>query len=172
MDIHDLDEKITIAPFNAEWEAMYQKESQRIQKKLENPSIIIEHIGSTAIHHISAKPIIDIMIGIQDIKHPESVINKLIELGYAYFGEANVPGRLYFRRRGKANFNIALCQYKGEIWINNILFRDYLRAHPNEAKLYGKIKENAIESGIDTLLKYSETKQNFINKIIAKAKKD
>jgi GrpB-like predicted nucleotidyltransferase (UPF0157 family) len=172
MDKHDLDEKVIIVPFNKEWEAMYQKESQRIQKKLDDPSIIIEHIGSTAIPYILSKPIIDIMIGIQDFKHPESAINKLIELGYTYFGEANVPGRLYFRIRSEKNFNIAMCQYNGEIWINNVLFRDYLRLHPIEAKLYSKIKETAIDSGIDTLLKYSETKQNFINKIISKAKKD
>ena len=167
MKEHDLDEKITIVPHDKAWTKIYKQKAERIQKKLGSLLLKIEHIGSTAVSNICAKPIIDIMIGVENITSSKPVVSKLIELRYIYFGEANVPGRLYFRLRGKKNFNLALCQYDGEIWRNNVLFRDYLRSHQDIARQYSQIKKNAIDAGVDTLLKYSEIKQDFINKIIA-----
>lgn len=110
------------------------------------------------------------MIGVENLENNELVIKELIELGYEYLGEANVPGRLYFRKRNQNNYNIALCQYEGEIWINNLLFRDYLIQHPEVANDYATLKKKIFEAGADTLLKYSNVKGPFVNKIIQKAK--
>jgi len=110
------------------------------------------------------------MIGLRDLKYQEATIKKLEELGYEYFGEANVPGRLYFRARGKFNYNIALCQYQSEVWNNNLIFRDYLLAHPMQAKRYGLAKMKIVDRGADTLLKYSDIKDVWVKNIIKKAK--
>ncbi len=76
---------------------------------------------------------------------------KLQALHYEYFGEANVPGRLYFRYRGTQYYNLALCQYQSPIWINNLLFRDYLRENPMQATIYSSLKQTIFKSGVDSL---------------------
>lgn len=172
MNKSKIDEAIQLVPFSEEWSEIYQLESVRIQKKLGNKIIKMLHIGSTAIPNIYAKPIIDIMIGVRNINNVEPIIKILLGLGYEYFGEVNVPGRLYFRIRGVKNCNIALCQYAGEIWSNNLLFRDYLRKYSVVAKNYSELKKKVFDSGVDTLLKYSDAKHSFIQGVIKNAKEE
>lgn len=166
----DIDEKIILVPFNHQWNELYKLEATRILKKLGTQIIEIQHIGSTSIPDIYSKPIIDIMIGIENLESPELAIKDLIELGYQYLGNANVPGRLYFRKRNPYSYNIALCQYQSEIWINNLLFRDYLIKYPDTAQTYSLLKKSVFDSGVDTLLNYSEMKHPFIDEMIKKAK--
>jgi len=167
-----LNEKIHLVPFNPLWETLYQTEALQLQKKLGRNIVDIQHIGSTSVPNIYAKPIIDIMIGIKDLEKSELVVQTLRELDYEYFGEANVPGRLYLRKRTQNHFNIALCRHNSEIWMNNILFRDYLRHHPEDATTYSLLKKKIFDSGIDTLLPYSENKHAFIEEILLKAKNE
>lgn len=167
---NNLDEKIALVPFNTQWTQAYQSEAERLQKKLGHQIIGIEHIGSTAIPNIYAKPIIDIMIGVQDLSNTDSVIKQLQALHYEYFGEANVPGRLYFRYRGAQHYNLALCQYQSPIWVNNLLFRDYLRSNPEQAKIYSSFKQTIFNAGADSLLKYSDLKHPIVEEIIQKAR--
>jgi GrpB-like predicted nucleotidyltransferase (UPF0157 family) len=171
MNQNTVEEIIELVPFNPQWEKTYQLESFRIKEKLGSSILDMRHIGSTAIPNIFAKPIIDIMIGIHNINSTETIIKQLIELGYEYLAEAGIPGRLYFRIRGKENYNIALCTYQGEIWENNLLFADYLRKHPVIAKRYSILKQELFNSGVNSLLKYSQLKSSFIDEIIKKAKK-
>ncbi len=169
-NLHEIDEKIEIVPFRSQWNEIYKLEAKLIQKKLENNIVDIQHIGSTTIPDIYSKPIIDIMIGVKNIEKSELIVQSLIELGYEYLGEANIAGRFYFRKRNKNNYNIALCQHDSEIWINNILFRDYLKKYPEVAVAYSLLKKKAFDSGANTLLKYSDIKKQFINEVIAKAR--
>lgn len=168
--LQDLDEKITLVPFNPQWKEIYASEADHLKKKLTSEIIDIQHIGSTSIPGIYSKPIIDILIGVENLENVELITQELVELGYQFFGEANVPGRLYFRKRNRYNFNIALCQHQGDIWINNIVFRDYLLNNPEAAAAYSIFKKNAFDSGADTLLKYSNIKHSFIDEMIKNAK--
>lgn len=161
-----IDEKISLAPFDPQWARSYEFEVTRIRKKLNTTCINFAHIGSTAVPNMYAKPIVDIMIGIEDFSHPEQFVSKLESIGYEYLGEAGVPGRLYLRLRGKENYNIALCQYGRDIWIANLRFRDYLINNPDVAENYSAIKKKAFEEGINTLLEYSKFKHAFIEEII------
>jgi len=63
----------------------------------------------------------------------------------------------------------ALCQYQSPIWINNLLFRDYLRENPNQATIYSSFKQTIFNSGADSLLKYSDLKHVIVEEIMAKA---
>ena len=85
--LHDLDEEIQLTPFNPNWNRMYQAEASRIRDSLDSEIIDIQHIGSTAIPSIDAKPIIDIMIGIQTLNQAPSLLPVLVKLGYNYFGD-------------------------------------------------------------------------------------
>ncbi|STX81590.1 nucleotidyltransferase PLUS glutamate rich protein GrpB PLUS ribosomal protein alanine acetyltransferase [Legionella busanensis] len=169
-NVGNIDEKVALVPFNPRWCKIYRSEVNRIKSNIE--LMHIEHIGSTSIPNIYAKPIVDIMIGLEDWENKESTCKNLINLDYEFFGEANVPGRIYFRKRNKNNFNIALCRYQSEIWINNILFRDYLIKHSEAAKAYSLLKKDILDSGGETLLIYSSRKASFIEETIKKAKQE
>lgn len=170
MTNHDLDEEIEIVPFNLAWKEIFNQEAEAIQTKLGKEIICIEHIGSTSIPNILSKPIIDIMLGVENLEKTASIIKKLKDLGYQYFGTANVPGRLYLRKRSKNNFNVAICEYKSAIWNNNILFRDFLLANPDEAIAYSNHKKEIFQSGVMTLLEYSDKKHIYVTEILKKAK--
>ena len=166
----DIDEPVHIVAYNDRWPELFELEKERIKHALTTQSIAIEHIGSTSVPGLKAKPIIDIMIGINSFPPSESLIRQLCALGYTFKGEAGVPGRLYFTRRGQQSFNLAVVLLNGEHWTTNIKFMNYLRKHPEECQEYEKIKSAAIESGATMLLSYSDFKRDFILSILKKIK--
>ncbi len=91
------------------------------------------------------------------------------DLGYEHLGEAGVPGRIYFRRRRRAAFNIALVRYGGPLWVANIAFRDHLRTSPDARREYAKTKRRASDSGIVSLLAYSGYNSAVLSRLIVEA---
>lgn len=163
-----VDEPVHIVPYDEKWPKLFEKEKKRLKQALSNQHLEYEHIGSTSVAGMSSKPIIDIMIGVEIYPASKELINQICELGYSFHGEANVPGRLYFTRRGSHNFNLAVVLLNKEHWITNIKFRNYLRSHPQECQKYERIKREAINSGATTLLPYSDFKKEFITDILSK----
>lgn len=157
-----LNEKIELSDYNTEWEKDYCDEIAMLKERHTLSALAFEHIGSTAIPNIKAKPIIDIMIGIAHFPPVDDVILELEQSGYIFMKEMSVPDRFYFIKRGRKNFNVQVMSYRGSVWNNNVLFRDYMIKHPDEARKYSKLKEQIINSGVETLLEYSEKKAAFI----------
>lgn len=170
----DIDESIKLEEYNSAWPELFREEESHLTSLLGQASISIEHIGSTAIPGLIAKPIIDILIGVdsQTFQYPQAFLEALAYLGYENCGEAGVPGRLYFRKRGDISFNLHAVIYNSEIWTNNLLLRDYLRRHPDEARLYGEHKRHLLKQGINRLLPYSKSKHALIEQLLDRAKKE
>lgn len=166
--IKEINESIQITKYNPEWPALFEQEKASLQKIFGN--VPIEHFGSTAIPGLTAKPIIDILVGLPALTIENHSI-ELAKLGYTGFGEAGVPGRLYFiKRLPSIGYNLAVTIYKSDLWNNNIILRDYLRTHPEEVKQYAQIKEDILTSGAATLLEYSERKHEFVHNLLNKAR--
>ena len=165
----EIDEKIHIEEHNPEWIMEYEYEKRQLCETLGDAVLGIEHIGSTSIPGIWAKPIVDILIGVKSLPIDRYLINKVIELGYEYFGESGVSGRFYFRKRFPKGFNVHITQIGNEIWNNNILLRNFLRRNENEAKKYSELKQNIISQGVNTLLEYSDRKATFIIELLKMA---
>lgn len=127
-----------------------------------------EHIGSTSIPNIKAKPIVDIIIGVRSFPPQREIIEELEESGYTYMQEMSVHDRLYFIKRGLKNFNVHIITFQGSVWNNDVLFRDYMTNHLEEAQEYSKLKEEILRSGVDDLLEYSKRKTDFILRIYEK----
>jgi len=169
----DLDEPVEIVDFDPRRARAYRGERDRLRLALATASLKFEHIGSTAVPGLAGKPIVDLMLGasppvwaIRDELRP-----KIVALGYDDLGEAGVPGRLYFRRRTALRaYNVALVEEDGELWRANLAFRDYLRAHPDEAAAYGAAKREALAGGARTLLAYSAAKAAALDAILQKAR--
>lgn len=164
-----IDEPIHLEKHHPSWEQSFIQEQERIRVTLHLDSTAIEHIGSTAVFGIYAKPIIDIMIGIETFPPSQYLSNGLLSLGYDALGEASVPKRLYFRYRGLQAFNVHVVERKGQHWNSNLALRDYLRAYPEEAKHYEEVKMKVVRSGASSLLKYSEARSAVVEELLSRA---
>ena len=165
------DESIAIVDYDSEWPAEYLRERSMISETLGDVALSIEHIGSTAVPGMPAKPIVDIQIGVRSFPTSEKRLQELTRLGYEPLGEAGVPERLYFRKRQPTQFNVHVVIWKGEHWNNNIVLRDYLRLHSDEALRYADSKRRAVIEGAGALLHYSQRKGPLINNILERARR-
>jgi GrpB-like predicted nucleotidyltransferase (UPF0157 family) len=157
-----------LCPYDPQWPALFAFEAGRIQAALPGDAAI-EHIGSTAVPGLLAKPVIDIMIGAEPHHSMESLRTKLVALGYEDMGEAGVPGRIYMRRRTRTHSNVALVRRGGPVWAANLALREYLRANPGAVSEYTAAKRSAVESGARLLLAYSNYKSKVVRESIARA---
>lgn len=164
-----IDELIHLEKHDPSWGQSFIQEQERIKATLHLDSTAIQHIGSTAVSGICAKPIIDIMIGIETFPPSQYLSNGLVSLGYDALGEAGVPKRLYFRYRGLQSFNVHIVEREGRHWTSNLALRDYLRAYPEEAKHYEEVKMQVVRSGVSLLLKYSEAKSAVVEELLLRA---
>lgn len=161
---------ITLLPYNPIWPKLFAEEKEKIQLALGKIATHIEHIGSTAIPGIYAKPIIDILVGINSLDiFTNYHINKLETLGYVYRPdfESELPFRRYFQKNdaaGNRTHQIHLVNYPSAWWERHILFRNYLRQHSNYAKEYETHKLTLAKQFDDTGL-YAEAKNEFCRKI-------
>jgi GrpB-like predicted nucleotidyltransferase (UPF0157 family) len=166
-----LDEPIHLEPHQTNWEAEFRYERNRIAASLGVSSVAIEHIGSTAVSSILAKPIIDIMIGAERVPPPDKWSEALAGLGYEALGEAGVPGRWYFRLRTVPFRNAHVVEQGGTHWVHNLAFRDYLRRSSEAARRYELAKRAAVTAGATTLVAYSRAKRSIVEDLLAEALK-
>lgn len=164
--------KIVVVPYNPEWPQIFEKEALKIREALGANCIAINHIGSTSVPGLSAKPVID-MAGV--VKDPEKAIPVLESLGFKYKGEYNIPMRFYFNRSDGNEINLHVYE-EGHPEIElNLLFRDYLRSHPDACDQYAKLKEDLLnekssyEKNNSLFTGYNLGKDAFIKSILQKA---
>jgi GrpB-like predicted nucleotidyltransferase (UPF0157 family) len=165
-----LDEPVHLAAHDKGWMAIAAQEMARLSLNLKVATDTIQHIGSTAVADLIAKPIIDIMIGVAAYPPPTSLIERLRQIGYECLGEAGVPERLYFRRRAVDSFNVHVSLIGGRHWLNNLSFRDLLRSEPAARRRYEAAKLDAIRAGHNMLLAYSNAKSTVTMELIRGAR--
>jgi len=174
--VPDVDEPIHLSAYDSVWTDLYAAEVRRIAKALPR-GVWFEHIGSTSVPGMLAKPIVDIMIGVEAAsveRAVERIRVKVGELVYEDMGEAGVSGRIYLRRRMQggfpvAGFNVALVTYGGPVWTSNLALRDYLRTNCDAVREYVEIKRAAVTSGATSLLAYSTYKRECVNRLMDRA---
>ena len=166
--------KVTIVEYRPEWKKMFENEKSILQKALGEFPARIEHIGSTAIAGLTAKPIIDIMIGLKDFSAAQSVVPRIEALGYEYISryEDEMPFRRYFAKDsgGVRTHQIHMVEIGGEFWERHILFRDYLRQNPAVAGQYASLKKELAGREWTDVNEYADAKTQFIKLIEDKAK--
>jgi len=166
----NIDEKIKLTEYNPAWARYFLDEREVLLNALAAYLPNIEHIGSTSICNMPAKPIIDIMIGLQEYPPSRPIIAAMENIVYNCYGECGVPGRMYFTKRTPTqDYNAHITLMDGGVWRNNILFRDHLTNDTEMAASYAAIKRKLVNSGADTLRKYSAGKSEFISAAIKSA---
>jgi GrpB-like predicted nucleotidyltransferase (UPF0157 family) len=166
------DDAVEIAAYDSAWPAAYERERALITGALGDLVAAIEHIGSTAVPGLGAKAILDIMVGVRTLAEGDRCIRPLERLGYEYRGEAGVPERLYFRKLtdGLRTHHIHMVELGSDFWQRHLLFRDYLREHPDEARDYYELKVRLAERFGTDRLGYNEAKAAFIESALARAR--
>jgi len=156
--------KVTISEYNPDWVNLFQIEKKLISDKLGGKIVSVEHIGSTSVPGLGAKPIIDILLGVKNISDADEFIPKMIELGYEYRNnfENVMPYRRYFTKPGF--YHVHTVEVTSNFWKRHILFRDYLRVHDDVRDAYYKLKNELAERDWDDINDYALAKTGFIEK--------
>jgi len=169
-DAADVDEVVTITEYDPQWPELFAVERASVTKALVNVVTRVEHFGSTAIPGMAGKPIVDVLVGVRELSIVSNIVDAaLSRLGYDNFGEIFIPGRLYLRKRGPPHFNIAITQDGGDFWNAQIIVRNYLRHHPDEAARYSAIKRSGYASGAHLFSTYSQSKAPFLEALMDRA---
>jgi GrpB-like predicted nucleotidyltransferase (UPF0157 family) len=162
-------------PYNPEYTDLFNREKERIKEVLGN--VIIEHFGSTAVSGLGGKGYIDIYVVVdkKDLGKYSDLIQK--KLGYEFKPNAGVVNeRLFHQRKADNNiYHLHLTYIGNEGFVKDISFRDYLRKHPKDTKIYEDIKREASYRANKAKSKekakevYMDTKRNTIQELLKKA---
>ena len=163
---------IEIVPYSVEWPALFELEAKRIRSVCGETVAAIEHIGSTAIPDMPAKPILDIMPGLISHQDGPKTIAPLMQLGYEYYGENGIPGRFYFglRFEQRSVVHVHIFEIGTENWLRHLIFRDYLRENPAVAAQYAELKKELASRFRKDREAYTNGKSEFINSVVRKAR--
>ena len=140
--------KIMVLPYDPQWKQDFEDIRRELEAALGDLAPGIEHVGSTSVEGLAAKPIIDIDVVIRDQTPLEAVISALARIGYRHEGNLGIPQREAFCYDGKSHLrkhHLYVCPESSPELRRHITFRDYLRSHPEEAAEYGRVKMEGAE---------------------------
>lgn len=169
--IHQTD-KVEVVPYNLKWRESFETESKSIADALGDSVVAIHHIGSTAIPGIYAKPIIDLLAEVQDLRKVDYKNSALESLGYAAMGEFGIPGRRYFRKDnpdGDRTHHLHIFEVGSAQVERHLTFRDYMIAHPLDAHKYSELKRKLAKQHRHSIEKYMDGKDGFIKEMDSNA---
>ena len=161
---------VVVLPYDEQWKHDFLQIKAELANVLGQLAIEIEHVGSTSVQGLSAKPIIDIDVVIKDYSELENVISALEKIGYQHEGNLGITGREAFKYEGKEHLrkhHLYVCPEDSQELRRHIAFRDYLKTHPDAVREYSCIKEEGAELYPDDIDRYIEHKSSFIEKIYA-----
>ncbi|GIN91236.1 hypothetical protein J6TS1_07180 [Siminovitchia terrae] len=165
--------QINVVPYQEEWEMLFQKEAESLQKSLGEEIVSVLHIGSTSVKGLKAKPIIDILLVVKKIESLDQYDNLFRSMGYEPRGELGIKGRRYYAKGGYyRTHQIHAFQFDNVYEIQRHLsVRDYLRAHPDIAREYGEIKVNAAQRHPEDIEGYCDEKDGYVQQLEKQALK-
>jgi len=164
--------KIEVVPYDPDWSRLFKVEADEIASFFGREVVAIHHIGSTAIPGIRAKPIIDMLVEVQEIEKTDAFNEEMAKRGYQPKGEFGIAGRRFFIKEDEVNRTHHIHVFQnGHPRIEQYLdFRDYMIAHPEEARAYSELKEELAQRFPHDIESYMAGKDSFIKEIDSKAR--
>jgi len=163
--------KVELFLHDPAWATQAAAESTRLAQAIGPTLIRIEHVGSTSIPGIRAKPTIDLMPIVSSLAELDARQPQVEALGYIWRGEFGIPGRRYciFEENRRRLFHVHCHEQASPEIASTLVFRDYLRAHPRDAKAYEELKIACAAAYANDTLAYSQAKGDWIRACIARA---
>ena len=163
---------VVVLPYDEAWKKDFEEIKAELMAVLDGLVLSVEHVGSTSVPGLAAKPIIDIDVIIEDTDCFEKVKTALETIGYQHEGDLGIPGREAFKYHGKEHLrkhHLYVCAKDSDELKRHLSFRDYLRTHPEAVKEYGRIKEEGARLYPNDIDSYIEYKAPFIQDCVNKA---
>ena len=159
--------RVVVLPYDEKWKQNFMDIKTELSQALGDIAVSIEHVGSTSVEGLAAKPIIDIDVVVKIEKISDAVL-ALAGIGYIHEGDLGIPGREAFAFDGKEHLqdhHLYVCPEDSMELKRHLAFRDYLRMHPEAVDEYSKIKMEAAALYPENIDKYMEYKAPVIEKI-------
>jgi GrpB-like predicted nucleotidyltransferase (UPF0157 family) len=156
--------EIHLVEYDPQWPKKFEAEAAILHEVLGENAISIEHIGSTAVPGMDAKPVVDLMVEVLNLDKIQSMEEVFVEVGYEVLGESGIPGRHFITRnaKGTRTHDVHIFETDHNEVERMVLFRDHLRENPEAAKNYSELKHRlAIEFQKDPI-RYTRGKSEFI----------
>lgn len=137
---------VTVLPYDSAWKTAFEKIRAELDAAIGDLVLGMEHVGSTSVEGLSAKPCIDIDVIIRDYTVFDAVVQRLAAIGYTHEGDLGIPEREAFKYTDKPHLqkhHLYVCPQDSRELHRHITFRDYLRTHPEAVRKYGAVKETA-----------------------------
>lgn len=162
---------VRVVEYDSRWPQMFAAEAEKIQNILGENCIAVHHIGSTSVPNLAAKPIIDILPVVRDLRLVDAKNAAFEALGYECMGEFGIAGRRYFRKGGdERTHQIHIFAQESAYDIaRHLAVRDYLRAFPKEAAAYGDLKMRLAQQYPEDIEGYCDGKDAFVKALEQRA---
>jgi len=160
---------VRLESHNPKWEKLFETEKSALKEVLGDNFISAEHVGSTAIPNLKAKPILDLMLAIPDLDNWEWIKEPLSKLGYEFRRDfRKEQGHILFVKGPEENRThyLKITELNSDFWTELIFFRDYLINNPPYRAEYQKLKENLFDTHASNRELYTKGKEEFIWKIL------
>ena len=163
---------VIIEDYDAHWPELFESFRARMAVALGAIAAAIEHVGSTAVPGLPAKPIIDIDVLLRSPADLPQAITRLVCIGYEHRGDLGIIGREAFRcQQNNFPHHLYVCPPNSREFRRHIAFRDYLRSHPADARVYARLKRELAGRFINDREAYNEAKTTFVEEVLQRASK-
>lgn len=160
--------KVVVVDYDATWPQRFAELHAFLWPAVAHIATSIEHVGSTSVPGLAAKPVIDIDVVVPERK-VVAAIARLIGLGYEHRGDLGIPGReVMGRPPNLARHHLYVCARGSQALVNHLSVRDYLRTHPSAATEYGELKKRLAQTFAHDIDSYIEGKTEFLVSILRK----
>jgi GrpB-like predicted nucleotidyltransferase (UPF0157 family) len=157
---------VELLPHNEKWHELFAEEKARLENSIGAFIVGIEHIGSTSVCGIAAKPILDIALAINKKASGEKCVAPLENIGYQYRGENGIAGRFYFVKGAPRTHHLHMLLADSAPLRDHLLFRDHLRRNPASAEEYDRLKKELASKYPHDRDAYLDGKSTFVEKIL------
>ncbi len=160
--------RATVVPYDKSWPALFQDAAAELRRTLANRVLAIEHVGSTSVPGLVAKPVLDILVGVHDLGRALDLVPDLEMLEYEHRPQEEIPDRHFFRRRmgGLRTHHLSLAEPTSTHYRLTVLFRDLLRADTALAEEYGNLKQALAGRFPNNREAYLEGKTGFVMRVL------
>lgn len=161
--------QLRLARYDPNWSQLFRAEKERLFASLGNRILDVQHIGSTSIPSIPAKPILDIGVAVTNFEEAARCIPLLEQMGYTYKGENGIPRRHYFVKGEPRTHHLHMLEIESAEWKNHLRFRDYLRRNSAIAQDYASLKQTLATQFATDREAYQNGKEHFIQAVLQQA---
>jgi GrpB-like predicted nucleotidyltransferase (UPF0157 family) len=167
-----MERQVTIEQYNPSWPVQFQKERRLLLTLFGDKVLDIEHIGSTSVEGLWAKPILDIMVGVENLETIGQFIDPLNCIGYEFVDHRHFPDRRFFRKGPwrAGTHHLHVYKYKGQQWNDQIWFREYLKNHSETSREYCELKMKLAQQFRFDRGRYTAQKASFIQEVLKNAR--